>query len=169
MIDTEDRDRWIGLGKTKAWCWQQGCMLQWLPGSKTEVIWNDRENGRFVSHILDVNTRKKRTLPTPVYALSTDGRWAVAPNFSRLKDCRPGYGYAGVPDKNASVQAPENDGIWRINLQTGERKLIIPFAAAYRIPYKSRSRDGRSSRDHRNPDRRKARSPDSVVWPLRAR
>ena len=26
-------DRWIPLGDTRAWCWQQGCMLQWLPGS----------------------------------------------------------------------------------------------------------------------------------------
>ena len=36
MVDLEDGDRWIELGESKAWCWQQGCMLQWLPGSKTE-------------------------------------------------------------------------------------------------------------------------------------
>jgi len=38
MIDLQDGDRWAGLGESRAWCWQQGCMLQWLPGAKSEVI-----------------------------------------------------------------------------------------------------------------------------------
>ena len=63
MVDTGDGDRWIELGESRSWGWQQGCMLQWLPGSKREVIWNDRKDDQFVSHVLDVNTRKKRTLP----------------------------------------------------------------------------------------------------------
>ena len=32
MVDLKDDDRWIKLGKSSAWCWQQGCMLQWRPG-----------------------------------------------------------------------------------------------------------------------------------------
>jgi len=47
MIDTESRDEWIPLGTSKAWCWQQGCTLQWLPGHASKVIWNDRERDRF--------------------------------------------------------------------------------------------------------------------------
>src|SRR5690242_17764060 len=35
MIDLRNDDRWIPLGETTAWCWQQGAMLQWLPGSRT--------------------------------------------------------------------------------------------------------------------------------------
>lgn len=135
MVDLGDGDKWIELGESRAWCWQQGCMLQWLPGSKTEIIWNDREDNRFVSHVLDVGTRKKRTLPGPIYALSPDARWAVTPDFARLNDCRPGYGYAGLPDKNFGVLAPEDAGIWKMDLKTGKRDLIIPFAKAARIPY----------------------------------
>ena len=29
---------------------------------------------------------------------SPDGRWAVTPDFRRLHDTRPGYGYAGLAD-----------------------------------------------------------------------
>src|SRR5690349_4584272 len=54
MIDLHDNDRWTDLGETKAWCWQQGCMLQWLPGSQDEVIYNDRDGGQYVSRILNV-------------------------------------------------------------------------------------------------------------------
>ena len=44
MVDLADNDSWIELGTSSAWGWQQGCMLQWLPGSKTEVLWNDRDD-----------------------------------------------------------------------------------------------------------------------------
>jgi hypothetical protein len=135
MVDTQDGDRWIELGESRAWNWQQGCMLQWLPGSRSEVIWNDREDGRFVSHILDVHSGKKRTLPAPIYALSPDARWAVYPDFRRLNDMRPGYGYAGLPDPNAANLAPEDAGIWRLDLRTGKSELLLSFAEATRVPY----------------------------------
>jgi hypothetical protein len=135
MIDLARGDQWIPFGESRAWCWQQGCMLQWLPGSRSEVIWNDREGGHFVSHILDVHTKKKRTIPAPVYALSPDARWALAPDFSRLHDWRPGYGYAGVPDRNAKVPVPRDSGIWRVDVTSGKANLIFRFADAAGIPY----------------------------------
>jgi hypothetical protein len=134
MADLKDNHRWIELGESRAWNWQQGCMLQWVPGSKSEVLWNDREGGRFVCHLLDVKTRKRRTLPNPVYALSPDGRWGVAPDFRRLNDCRPGYGYAGLPDPNRDVAVPANAGLWRIDLKTGGQKLMFSFADAVKVP-----------------------------------
>ena len=65
IIDLEDGDRWIELGHSHAWCWQQGCMLQWRPGSDTDIIWNDRQDGQFVCHILNIHSGKKKTLPFP--------------------------------------------------------------------------------------------------------
>ncbi|HEY3324790.1 MAG TPA: hypothetical protein VGP72_30335 [Planctomycetota bacterium] len=129
MVDLNDNNRWTELGESSAWNWQQGCMLQWIPGTKSEVMWNDRQDGQFVCHILDVKTSKKRTIPHPVYTLSPDGRWGLAPDFRRLNDMRPGYGYAGIPDPNKDVLAPEDAGIWKIDMQTGEQKLLLSFAA----------------------------------------
>ena len=136
MIDLRDNDLWTTLGETRAWNWQQGCMLQWLPGSSTEVIYNDRQDGQYVSHILDVRSGKRRTLPGPVYAISPDAKWAVSPDFSRLNDMRPGYGYAGIPDPYFDELAPEKTGIWRMNLQTGKRDLILSFKQIAAVPYK---------------------------------
>jgi hypothetical protein len=39
MVDLHDSDRWVPLDRSSAWCWQQGCMLQWIPGSETEISW----------------------------------------------------------------------------------------------------------------------------------
>ncbi len=135
MVDTEDGDRWQELGQSRAWNWQQGSMLQWVPGSKEEVAWNDVEDGHFVARIKNVKSGKTRTLPAPFYTLSPDGEEAVAPDFRRLNDCRPGYGYAGIPDPNKDKLVPEDAGIWRIDMKTGKSRLLISFADAARIPY----------------------------------
>ena len=134
MVDTRAGDRWIDLGESRAWCWQQGCMLQWLPGSSTEVIWNDREGDRFVARILDVETRALRTLPAPIYAISPDARWAISPDFRRLADTRPGYGYNGVPDPNRDILAPEDSGLSRIDLRTGETRQLLSFREIAAVP-----------------------------------
>jgi len=135
MVDLAEQDRWIELGESRAWCWQQGCMLQWRPGSTSEILWNDREQDRFVCHILDVKTRKQRTVPHPVYTVSPDGRWAVAPDFRRVNEVRPGYGYAGPPDPYRDQLAPKDSGIWRVDLETGRQELVISLADVAKIPY----------------------------------
>jgi hypothetical protein len=135
MVDLQDGDKWIELGTTRAWNWQQGCMLQWVPGTNSTVMWNDREDGQFVCHLLDVQSGKKRTIGHPVYTLSPDGKWGIAPDFRRLNDCRPGYGYAGIPDPNKDKLIPEDAGLWRINMESGQQELLISFADAARIPY----------------------------------
>ena len=133
MVDLQDNDRWIELGASNAWCWQQGCMLQWLPGSETEVIWNDRQKDRFVCHILDVKTRQRRTIPHAIYSVSPDGKSAVSADFRRINDVRPGYGYAGLADPHADDLAPGDSGVFHIDLETGKSELIIPLADVARL------------------------------------
>lgn len=135
MVDLGDGDRWIELGKSDAWGWQQGCMLQWVPGSKNEVLWNDREDGRHVARIKNVETGEVRTLPRAVYALSPDGKWAVTADFARIQALRPGYGYQGVADPHRAEKAPAKSGVWRMSLETGESDLIFSLAEAAAIPF----------------------------------
>jgi hypothetical protein len=134
MIDLADGDRWIELGETRAWCWQQGCMLQWIPGSDREVIWNDREGDRFVCHVLDVHSGKKRTLGNPIYTVSPNGRTAIGADFRRINHMRPGYGYAGLPDPNRELLAPDDAGIYSVDLETGAATFLISIAQVAAIP-----------------------------------
>ena len=103
MIDLKDSDRWTDLGSSVSWGWQQGCMLQWIPRSSEEIIWNDRLDDHYGSHILNIKTGKKRSLSKAIYALSPDGSWAIGTEFSRIQKLRPGYGYAGVADRKSVV------------------------------------------------------------------
>ena len=56
---------------------------------------------------------------------SEDGEWGLSINFSRLQRLRPGYGYSNLPDNTKSELCPTNDGIYRINLSTGEKILLL--------------------------------------------
>ncbi len=123
MVDLENNDEWIELGKSTAWGWQQGCMLQWI--GESEILWNDRESDRYVSRILNVKTGDRRTLPFPIYSVSPDGKTAVSADFRRINDVRPGYGYVGFPDPHADELAPDDSGIFRIDLSTGKSDLIV--------------------------------------------
>ena len=128
MVDLGDGDKWTELGESTAWCWQQGCMLQWIPGSDSKILWNDRQGDRYVCHILDVKTKQKRTVPYPIYSLSCDGKTAVAADFRRINDVRPGYGYVGLPDPNVDDLEPKDSGIFRVDIETGKQQLIISIA-----------------------------------------
>ena len=128
MIELTQNNRFVPLAETDAWCWQQGCMFQWLNDSETKVIFNDREGDYFVSRILDVESGKTRTLCRPVYCLSPDGRWAMSLNFSRLDRERPGYGYPGASDPNEKVKCPDDEGIWLVDLKNNTAKLVVSIA-----------------------------------------
>lgn len=148
LIDLSADNAWREIGRTSAWCWQQGCMLQWRPGSAEEVLWNER-NGRggLQCRILNVTTGESRVVPHPVYAVSPDGRWAVSADFFRTGWIRPGYGYAGT-DPTADVLAPADSGIWKIDLETGESRMLFSVADVAAI--KNPNFDPAGARHHFN-------------------
>ena len=114
------------LAESSAWNWQQGSMLQWDPKTPNDKIYyNDRRNGVYIAVRHSIRNGEERCFERPIYALSPDGSSAFSLNFSRLHTWRPGYGYIGVPDPVSTVGQPDDDGIFRINLNTGESELII--------------------------------------------
>ena len=126
LIDLTNKNKWEPIGRTNAWNWQQGTMLQWLPTAPDRlIIYNKREKDGFISVIQDIHTGKTRTLPLPIYALSRDGKSALSLNFARLAQTRPGYGYSGLPDPWEDDPCPEEDGIYWMDLATGKHRLII--------------------------------------------
>ena len=124
------------IGSTRAWCWQQGTMLQWLgPGFDQQVVYNtvDQNRQAFAGRIVDPADGSAIILDRPIYALDPLGRFALSLNFSRLHRTRPGYGYAGVDDATAGDDAPEDDGVWNVPLDGATPRLIFSLADAARL------------------------------------
>lgn len=122
----DDNNRFTALGKTQAWNWQQGAMLQWHPANPDQwFLHNDRHKGRFMGILRDTEGTELKRYEQPIYAVTPDGRYAYSLNFARLHRYRPGYGYAGGTDPWADDPHPEADGIHRLDLSTGDSELIV--------------------------------------------
>lgn len=135
IIDLQDGDKWIEIGSSIAWCWQQGCMLQWRPGFESQIVWNDRVDNEFVSRILDFHSGKVITVPNAIYTLTPDGMAGVSTDFRRIQDMRPGYGYSGIADPNEHSLAPDKVGLSYVDLETGKSDLIVSVAEVASLPY----------------------------------
>ena len=134
-VDTANDDRWHQIGSSRAWGWQQGCMLQWIGDRGENILWNDRQGDSFVCRIYSVADQSVRTIGHPIYTISNDGRFGLSVDFRRIDNLRPGYGYDGLADPNVDQHAPEDSGIWRVDLETGDAKLIMSLAEVAAIPW----------------------------------
>ncbi len=135
IIDLQDNFKWTEIGQTTAWNWQQGSRLQWRPGSSEEILWNDRshDDKKFVCRVYNIRTGETRTLPRPIYAISPDGITALTHDFERME--HRGTMYVGIEDKYRNQWAPNETGIWKMNLNTGRSELIMSLDRIADIVY----------------------------------
>lgn len=130
LVDLQDNNKLIPVARTHCWNFQEATMFHWLPWADDTFIYNDMRDGRFVSVILNWKTGEERIIPYPISAVTDDGLKAVSINYARLHHTRPDYGYPGNgQDARTDVSWPEDDGLWLVDLKTGEAKLIVSVAS----------------------------------------
>jgi len=118
--------KFIKLDETLAWNWQQGSQLQWLPPKyDEEIIYNSIVDDKFVSIIYNINTNEKRVIPFAIYVVHPNGKEALGVNYERHYWCRHGYNYQNIKNKKWDRLYHEEDGIFKINLETGDVELIV--------------------------------------------
>jgi len=142
FVDLHEHFRWHAIAETRAWNWQQGSMLEWW-GYEPErhIVHNDFRGGKFVAVIREIETSQERVLPLPVAAISRDGKQALSLNFARLIGIRDGYGYVSAPDPWRSVNVPEDDGIYWMDMMAGDYRLIITLRQLADIEPEASMRD----------------------------
>ncbi|TWU66069.1 hypothetical protein [Crateriforma conspicua] len=134
-VDTADGDHWVPLGVSNAWGWQQGCMLQWIGRDGRRVLWNDRQGDQFVCRIHDLKSGRTRTIDRPIYTISDDGRFGLSADFRRIDNLRPGYGYDGLADPFVDQRSPKESGVWKVDLETGDSRLILSLDRVAAMPW----------------------------------
>ena len=127
LADARDY-RPISRFPSEAYNWQQGTRLQWI--SEDRFVFNDydaREDA-YVAQVCDATSaRIIATLPAPVYDCFRD-QFALTLNFDRLARLAPDYGYFCRMGRQCDLEALDADGVWRLDLKTGEKELIVSLA-----------------------------------------
>jgi len=125
---------WKKYAETRAFNFQQGCMLHWNPlNPGEEIIYNVRDGNEYRCIVHNIKTSEKKILPAAIFNVSRDGKWGLAINMNRIYDFRPGYGYSDVRDKWYDIPQPKDDGIHVVNMQTGAIDFIINYEEIGRL------------------------------------
>jgi hypothetical protein len=140
VIDTQDGNRVRVVDRTLGWNPQQGTMFYWNPEHpETQFFFNDRDpaSGKVFTVLFDLTrgpkggrVREYRFDDTPVAngGVAQNGGYFLAINYARMARLRPVTGYKDAWDWTQPVAAPADDGIFRVDVATGARQLIVSFA-----------------------------------------
>lgn len=137
IVDTYDNNKIIPLDKTYAWNPQQGTMFYWNPNApETQFFFNDRdlESGKVFTVIYDIEERKRvreyRYDDTPIGngGVAADGSAWLGLNYGRMARLRLVTGYPEAYDFSKDEIAPDNDGIFIVDIETGKKRLLVSFA-----------------------------------------
>ncbi len=137
LIDTQNNNAVIPIERTRAWNFQQGTMFYWNPAApNTQLFFNDREikTNRVFTVLYDIEKRRRireyRYEDTPIgnSGVAQMGGWFLGINYGRLARLRPVTGYPGAFDWTVGVAAPDNDGIFIVEVETGRKRLLVSYA-----------------------------------------
>jgi hypothetical protein len=136
LVDTHKNNRIIRLDRTHAWNPQQGTMFYWNPASPaTQFFFNDREvgSGKVYTVLYDIEAgrriREYRFDDTPIGngGVAADGSAWLGLNYGRLARLRPVTGYPGALDWSQDEPAPDRDGLFKVDIETGARQLLVSY------------------------------------------
>lgn len=122
-----DNGKFVKFAETTAWNFQQGAMLQYHPYLEDTVYYNVCEDGNFMAVTHNIVTGEKKYADRATASISPDGKWGLGVNFGRIFAFRAGYGYAGFEDKYADVNAPAEDGVFLVDMDTGNSRQIVSY------------------------------------------
>ncbi len=132
------------VDRTGAWNWQMGCQLQWLDGLPgRHLIYNTRTTDRssvypgFGSAIFDADSGTKRALPLPIYVVAPDSTYALCVNYRRLYVTHKTIGYSEADPPPPPEKAPAEDGIRRMDLASGEARLLVSYRDLTRFHHRA--------------------------------
>ena len=136
VIDTHQNNKILRLDKTHAWNPQQGTMFYWHPlKAETQFFFNDRDvkTGKVFVVLYDVENKKRvheykyDDSPIGNGGVAADGSFFLGLNYGRLARLRLVTGYPEALDWSKDEPAPENDGMFMVDIKTGRQRLLVSY------------------------------------------
>ena len=136
LLDAHNDYKVIKVDETCGWNFQQGAMLYWNPiAPETQFFFNDRdpETNQTYTVLFDIEKNQRvQEYKYPNMSLANsgvaqNGNYFLAINYGRLSRLRPVTGYPGAFDQTSGVLAPENDGVFLIDVKSSEKRLLVSY------------------------------------------
>lgn len=111
------------VAQSRAWNWQQGACLTWLPGNQG-FAFHDIAAGRAVTRLYSRAAEPSATLQGHWVAYSLDSRSAYGFCHGALSRGMPGYGYRALEGAASARTA----GVQHLDMRSGAQHTLIPMA-----------------------------------------
>lgn len=140
---------WHYIDTSDSFNWQQGAMLQWMPGENQEdqVIYNISKDNHFKSVICNIKTGEKKYIDFPTYCVTPDGKYSITLNYERSYWCRA-YHYQSVANPDYDVRVAEDDGVFKVNLETNEVERIVDIHDVINMDFQDDFNDAKHWLEH---------------------
>lgn len=130
--------KWHHIDYTNSWNWQQGAMLQWVPGegNNDTVIYNCTLDGHNKARICDLSTGEKKQIDWSIYGITSDGSKSICLEMERSHWCRA-YHYESVSNLEWEGRVIDGDGIFMLDLNNNTRTRIISIEEIIHTNFKT--------------------------------
>lgn len=147
LLDVENDYALTKIEETRGWNPQQGTMLYWNSDAPdTQFFFNDRdpETQKLFCVLYDIEQRKRvreyrfDDVSIGNGGIAQNGGYFLGLNYGRMDRLRRVTGYRGAYDWTVGVNHPEDDGVYKVNVETGENVLLASFSRlgeAARVKY----------------------------------
>lgn len=121
---------------TKAWNWQQGCMLQWLNDRYSDIIYNiyDSQEGVYKAKRVNILNGETFYYIQPIYAKHPVEEKFLSLNFSRLNLYAYDYGYQALNIENLD---DDLDGVCEVDMKLNLTRLLFSISDVVHFEPKS--------------------------------
>lgn len=149
VFSIDDLKRPVFGVKTRVYNWQQGARAHWLDADT--FIFNDfnASTERYISRIFSLTTKQEvKRFDFPVQD-SFRKDYLLSINYRRIQALRPDYGYRNMPALSGQDMADlKNDGIWKVDQDTGASSLLYSIADVCETEFDSRFNSARHKINH---------------------
>lgn len=128
ILKNELSNKILWKHKTKAFNWQQGSRLQWINDKKFMFNVYDKSTNKYHAKVVSTTDYSIVDYSLPVQD-SFDESYFLSLNYKRLATLKPEYGYhCHKPLSYDLLPKYKNDGIWKIDFDSGKSSLILSLS-----------------------------------------
>jgi hypothetical protein len=118
---------------TRSWGYQYGALVQWGADDDTLYCNDVNEAGRAVGVVLDLKGARSQVQVGPIMDVHIRENYAICPTLEYLNATQYAYGPPVVGGQAGVVATlppgpSEAEGVWKTDLKTGERSLLLSTA-----------------------------------------
>lgn len=135
------------IANTQAFNWQMGARAIWI--DEDTISYNDFDGNKYVCKWYSLSQGRIVKLFNKALQDYKGGNYYLGVNYQRLRSYAKEYAYYCLPEMTETeYDNYKNDGIWKVDIETGENHLLLSIAEILKFEHIDRFDKGKHFLNH---------------------